>query len=264
MLLHEAEARQQCGKRPAVLHAPCKFRVAALDRALLEALCDRGVHGFHENLRLGQAGGDHFKDAPDVRLGQVHRQALDDHERGRVRLPDRRAPVVHCGHGKLRDRAALRQKPLPHGDRLRQVEVVPVLIPLHPVAAGIEAAGQIDDDRAGMPPEPRAYKPVEHNGAGDHAAAHGRILLREGKIIVKTSNDLLRRFIADRAASRAFPRAGIDGLQHGFRHAGKGIFFRHESASSVCFLCLSRSHSRPSRYTATHCPSPGCIQSPTC
>ena len=100
-----------------------------------------------------------------------------------------------------------------------------MLIPLHPVAAGIEAAGQIDDDRAGMPPEPRAHKPVEHNGAGDHAAAHGRILLREGKIIVKTSNDLLRRFIADRAASRAFPRAGIDSLQHGFRDTMNLYFF---------------------------------------
>ena len=68
MLLHKAEARQQRGKRPAMLHAPGEFRVAALDGALLEALCDRGVHGFHENLRLGQAGGDHFKDAPDARV----------------------------------------------------------------------------------------------------------------------------------------------------------------------------------------------------
>lgn len=83
------------------------------------------------------------------RLRQVHGQALDDDERRAGRPLDRRAPIVHGRHGELRDAAALRQERFAHRDGLGQVEVIPVGVALHPVAAGIEPTGEIHDSRAG-------------------------------------------------------------------------------------------------------------------
>ena len=106
-------------------------------------------------------------------------------------------------------------------------------VALHPVAAGIEPTGEIHDSRAGMRRQVFPHQPVEHDGAGDDAAVHVGVLVGEGKIVVQTADDLLGLQIADRAAPAALLGPGVDGLQHGLRHAGEGDGFCHISSPPV-------------------------------
>ena len=97
----------------------------------------------------------------------------------------------------------------------------------HPVAAGIQPAGDVDHHRAGVRRKPFLRHPVEHDGSGNDAAAHGRILVRKGKIVVQLLDDFLRFCIVNRAASPALLRPCVNGLQHSLRHAGEFDLFSH-------------------------------------
>ena len=168
-----------------------------------------------------EAPGDHGKYALHVCLRQIHRQALDDDQCRGILLSDAPAPVVHGGHGDLRDRTIFRQKPLPDGNGLRQVKVIPAAIALHPVAPRVQPAGDVDDRTARMLLQPRAGQPVQHDGAGNDAAVHGFVPVRQGEIILQAADGLLGLAVADRTAPAALLGAGIDRLQHRLRHAGE-------------------------------------------
>ena len=62
-------------------------------------------------------------------------------------------------------------------------------------------------------------------GAGDNAAAHGRILVRKGKIIVQLFDEFFRFCVVDRTSAVALFRPCINGLQHSLRHAGEFDLF---------------------------------------
>ena len=206
--------------------------MAALDGLFPETPDDHGAHGLDEHRRLRESPGDHREDALHIRLRQIHGQALDGDEHRSALLRDLAAPVVHGGHGELRDRAVLRQEPLAHGDGLRQVEIIPVRVPVYPAAPGVQAAGEVDNDGARMLRKPTARQPVEHKRAGDDAAAHRDVAVCEGKIVVQPADDLLRFRVMDRTAPFALPGAGINDLRHRLRHAGERDLFGHE-------ICLS-------------------------
>ena len=100
-------------------------------------------------------------------------------------------------------------------------------VPRHPVVSGIQPAGDVDHHRAGVRPKPRFCQPVQHDGAGNDAAVHGCVLVGKGKIVVQFLDDFFRFCIVNRAAPPALLRPGINGLQHGLRHAGESDFFFH-------------------------------------
>ena len=204
--------------------------MAALDGFFPEALDNHGVHRFNQHRRLGKTRGDDGEYAPHVRLRKVHGQPLDDDQRRRAVFNDPRSPVVHGGHGKLRDRAAFGQQLFAHGDGFGQIQVIPMPIALHAIAARIQTAGNIHHRRAGMPGQKARYQPVQHNGTGNHTAVHGRVPIRKRKIIIQARYDFLCLLIPDRAARAAFLCTGIERLQHGFRHAGKRDLFVHSIA----------------------------------
>lgn len=62
----------------------------------------------------------------------------------------------------------------------------------HPVTAGVQPAGDVDHHRAGMRRKSRFCQPVQHDGAGNDAAVHGRVLFRKGEIVVQLPDDFLR------------------------------------------------------------------------
>ena len=97
----------------------------------------------------------------------------------------------------------------------------------HPIAAGIQPAGDVDDHRIGVRRKPRFCQFIQHNGAGDNAAAHGRIFVGKGKIVVQLLDDFLRFCIVNLAASPALLRPCVNGLQHSLRHAGEFDLFSH-------------------------------------
>ena len=187
----------------------------------------RRIHGFHKDCGVGKPAGNHRENTLYVPLGKVHGQSLDDDQHRHILLADFAAPIFHGGHGNLRNRAAFRQKLFPHRHRFRQVEVIPMCVTRHPVAAGIQPAGDVDHHRAGVRRKPFLRHPVEHDGSGNDAAAHGRILVRKGKIVVQLLDDSLRFCVVDRTSAAALFRPCINGLQHGLRHAGEFDFFFH-------------------------------------
>ena len=69
--------------------------------------------------------------------------------------------------------------------------------------------------------QPRAGQPVQHDGAGNDAAVHGFVPVRQGEIILQAADGLLGLAVADRTAPTALLGAGIDRLQHCLRHAGE-------------------------------------------
>ena len=97
----------------------------------------------------------------------------------------------------------------------------------HPVAPGIQPAGDVDHHRAGVRRKPFLRHPVEHDSAGDNAAVHGRIFVGKGKIVVQLFDELLRLCVVDRTSAAALFRPCINGLQHGLRHAGEFDLFSH-------------------------------------
>ena len=97
----------------------------------------------------------------------------------------------------------------------------------HPIAAGIQPAGDIDHHRTRMRRKPRLCQLIQHNGPGNDAAAHGGVLVRKGKIVIQPLDDFLRFRIVDRTSAAALFRPCINGLQHGLRHAGELDFFSH-------------------------------------
>ena len=100
-------------------------------------------------------------------------------------------------------------------------------VPRHPVASGIQPAGDVDHHRAGVRPKPRFCQFIQHNGPGNDAAAHGRIFVGKGKIVVQLLDDFLRFCIVNLAASPALLRPCVNGLQHSLRHAGEFDLFSH-------------------------------------
>lgn len=72
--------------------------------------------------------------------------------------------------------------------------------------------------------KPRFCQPVQHDGAGNDAAVHGRVLFRKGEIVVQLPDDFLRFCVVNRASAAALFRPGVNSLQHGLRHAGELIF----------------------------------------
>ena len=105
----------------------------------------------------------------------------------------------------------------------------------YPIAPGIQPAGDVDHHRTGMRRKPFLRHPVEHDGASNHAAVHGGILVCKGKIVVQPLDDFFRFCVVDRTAAAALFRPCVNGLQHGLRHAGELDFFFH-----VIFPPISR------------------------
>ena len=66
-----------------------------------------------------KAPGNHGKDSLHVRFGQIHGQAFDDDQHRHSLLLDFTAPVVHGGHGNLRNQAVFRQQLCTPGHRFR-------------------------------------------------------------------------------------------------------------------------------------------------
>ena len=66
---------------------------------------------------------------------------------------------------------------------------------------------------------------VQHQRAGNHAVVHGGILAGKVKVIVQLLHQPHGGVIVDCAVGLAFLSAGIQRLQHGFRHTGQGDFF---------------------------------------
>ena len=97
----------------------------------------------------------------------------------------------------------------------------------HPIAAGIQPAGDVDHHRTRMRRKPRFCQLIQHNGPGNDAAAHGCILVRKGKIVVQLFDELFRLCIVDGTSAAALFRPCINGLQHGLRHAGELDYFSH-------------------------------------
>lgn len=77
------------------------------------------------------------------------------------------------------------------------------------------------------------HQPVEHDGAGDDAAVHGGVLVREGEVIVDPLHKRRGLFVADGTARARLLRAGIECLEHRLRYAGERDFFVHNVTSAV-------------------------------
>ena len=118
-----------------------------------------------------------------------------------------------------------------------------MLIALHPIAARIQPAGDIDRHRARMCRQIGLYELIQHDGAGNDAAGHGTVLIRQGEIVVEPADDFDGFLVANCPAVLGFLRAGVDGLQHGFRNPGKGDFaagFTHSSCISCPYQSALR------------------------
>ena len=97
----------------------------------------------------------------------------------------------------------------------------------HPIAAGIQPAGNVDHHRAGVRRKPRFCQLIQHNGPGNDTAAHGCILVRKGKIVVQLFDEFFRFSVVDRTSAAALFRPCINGLQHSLRYAGEFDLFSH-------------------------------------
>ena len=241
MCLHEPESRQECCEGLAVLDAPAEFRLAPLDGLLLKVFHNSRIHCLHKDRHLCEPLSDDRKDLLDIRLGQVHRQTLDDDQRRQVLLLNFTSPVLHRGHGDLRDLAALGQKLFPYCNRLGQVEVIPVGVSLHPVAARIQTTGDVHDHGTRMLGQIPPGQLIQHDGARDNAAAHRRVAVREGEVVVQLFQHFLSFFVLNCATGAALLGPGIQCLQHRFRHTGKRNFFTHNKFPTVQWLFYANS-----------------------
>ena len=107
----------------------------------------------------------------DIRLGQIHRQALNDHQHRLAMILD----VFHiaCVHSRfcnLEDRPLLLEETTPNCHRLRQVNVIPaVVFSFHPITACIHTACDIHDNRVWIVRQKISDQLIKHDRPRDYA-----------------------------------------------------------------------------------------------